>query len=451
MLYADTRTLVLKIQVPGLRSLIQQPYFTRIWPLQEIALARSCIMLIDAMHIVDISSALLMPYSESRRRRQFSTVFAGEYRWAVFNDAENGRRGDPRDDPEVTSARLEYERVTTLHRRLLGFFKSSLNNSNADPRLSTSFLSSEVLLHARDHQASEPRDKVFALYGILQRLGAYLEAPNYLRPIEDIYLEASVVAIRTDRSLRVLEGLTGESNFNLPSWSPDWSDHQHITNVAEWTDHKASGSSETQFSISGSELVTYGLIVDIVRQEHIAFAATSFLVEADTLAESLIEPLRDPSNVPTELYLDLLEKMFLNIWGKSYIRNPRDYAHREWVQNDAEKRTDKRTVCRLIGYRYDKEPTEAVIKRSALLHANLCRRLDRKTLFQTRDGRLGIASRNIKTGDSIVLLQGCNLPMVVRAERNEWKLVAPAYITADGIMDGKLWKSNGSLQSFSFT
>lgn len=408
-------------------------------------------MLIDAMDIVDISSVLLMPYSESQRRRQFSTVIPGEYRWMVSSGVEHERRGDYRDDPEVTSARLEYERLTTLHRRLLGFFQSSLDNSNASPRLSTSSLISEVLLHARDHQASEPRDKVFALYGILQRFGAHLEAPNYLRPIEDIYLEASVVATQTDRSLRVFEGLTGESKFNLPSWSPDWSNHQHITNVAEWTDHKASGSSETQFSILGRELVAYGLLVDVVCQEHIAFAETSFLVKADTLAESLIEPLRDPSNVPTERYLDLLEKMFLNIWGKSHVRSPRDYAHWMWVQSDAEKRNDKRTVCRLIGYRYDGEPTEAVIKHSALLHAYLCHRLDRKKLFQTRDGRLGIASRSIRTGDSIVLLQGCNLPMVVRPEGNKWKLVAPAYITADGIMDGKLWKSTGPLQSFSFT
>jgi hypothetical protein len=220
--------------------------------------------------------------------------------------------------------------------------------------------------------------------------------------------------------------------------------------VAEWTDHKASGSSEAQPCILKRELLIHGLIVDVVYQEHTTFAATSFLVKADNLAGSLTEPLRDLSNVLEEQYLGLLEKLFLDLWGNLDGRSSRDYCHWKWVQNDAEKRTDKKAVCRLIGYRIDKECTQAIIKHTPILHANLCRRLDRKKLFQTRDGRFGIASSSIKSGDSIVLLQGCNLPMVVRPDSNKWKLVAPAYLPADGIMDGKLWKPDGPLSCFSF-
>ena len=346
---------------------------------------------------------------------------------------------------------LEYERVTTLHRRLLGYFQSRSHDSNADTTPSRSPSISEVLLHARSHQASEPRDKVFALYGMLWRLQAHLEAPNYLRSVEDIYLEASVAAIRGDQSLRVLEGLTGISSFELPSWSPDWSDHQHITKIAEWTDHKASGSSEAQPCIRERELLIDGLLVDVVYQEYTAFADTSFLVKAETLAERLTEPLCDLSNVSEEQYLELLEKVFVDVWGDVDERSPRDYVHWKLLQNDAEKRTEKKAVCRLIGYRIDKEYAEGVIKHTPILRANLCRRLDRKKLFQTRNGRFGIASKSIKSGDSIVLLQGCNLPMIVRPEGNKWRLIAPAYLSADGIMDGKLWKPDGPFESFTFT
>lgn len=427
VLCANIKTPVPEQAIPPLRSLIQQPYFTRIWPLQEIALARRCIILVGAVSPLDIRLVFLMP--NPTLRRQYLGV---------------------RDFAELVSLRQQYERVTALHRQLLGYFESRRENPNTNPRPKIPPLVSEILLHARSHQASEPRDKVFALYGILQRLQAHLEAPNYPRPTEDIYSEASAAAIYGDQSLRVFEGLTGVSSLELPGWSPDWSDHQHITKVAEWTDYKASGSSEAQPSIQGRELLIRGLLVDVVCQEHISFVATSFLGEGNTLAENLAEPLRDPSIVPVEAYLNLLEMLFLGIWENEDVRSPRDYAHWTWVQNDAKRRTAKKTVCRLIVYRNDKEFTEGVIKRSFILHADLCRRLDRKKLFQTRDGRLGIASRSIKSGDSIVLLQGCNLPMVVHPEGTKWKLIAPAYLPADGIMEGNLWKPDGPLSCFSF-
>jgi hypothetical protein len=351
---------------------------------------------------------------------------------------------------DLTSIRLEYRRVTTLHRRLLELFQSNFNNSNASPGPSIPPSISEVLLHARSHQASESRDKVFALYGILQRLKAYLEPPNYLRSVEDIYLEASTAAICMDRNFRVFEGLTGCFTYDLPSWSPDWSDHNHITKVAEWNDYKASDLSEAQFSVHGRQLFAHGLRIDVVYQEHITFATTSFLIEADTLAKSLAEPLRNLSSVMKGQYLDLLGKLFLDIWGDLQTRYTRDYAHRIWVQNDAEKTTDKKAVRRLIGYRSQTDTAKGVIKHCTILHAGACRKLDRKKLFQTRNGHLGIASKSIKSGDSIVLLQGCNLPMVIRPEGTNWKLITPAYLPADGIMDGKLWRADGPLECFSF-
>ncbi|CAN9239339.1 unnamed protein product [Alternaria sp. RS040] len=354
------------------------------------------------------------------------------------------------DSIELASIRSEYGRVTTLHRQLLEFFQSGSNRSNASPRLRTPSVS-EILLHARGHQASEPRDKIFALYGVLQRLQAHLEAPNYLRSVEDVYIGASTAAIHNDRSLRIFEGLTGFSNFNLPSWIPDWSDHQHIAKVAEWTDHRASDPSEAQAFIKGRELFACGLLVDTVSQDHSTFAPTSLLVEGNTLTEEIVKPLRGSSNVCVKQYLDFLERLFLDIWENKNAKSKRDQIHCQMVKDRANKRMENPIVRILIGYRKSGEFTEGSLRNSVVLYADLCRRLDRKTLFQTKSGRLGIASMDTKIGDSILLLQGCNLPMVVRPEGNKWKLIAPAYLPADGIMDGKLWKPDGPFESFTFT
>jgi hypothetical protein len=383
---------------------------------------------ISVKDVVDIRSVFLMPHSISQHRILYGNEPA-----------------------EIASLRLEYERVTALHRRLLGFFQSRLDDSNATLEPDTPPPISEILLHARSHQASEPRDKVFALYGIFQRFQAYLQAPDYLRTVESIYLEASASAIKTDRSLRVFEGLTGVSKYDLPSWSPDWSDHQHITRVAEWKSHKASGSSDAQPSIQGRQLFTCGLRFDVVYREHVTFAATSLLVEANTLTEKLAEPLHARNDVNVHQYLSLLESLFLDTWKE--VRNPLDLRqdnHRKQVESQAKGGKQRSMLLGLLGRRIGQHSTKGFLKDSFTLHAGLCYTLDRKKLFETRDGRLGIASRSIEIGDSIVLLQGCNLPMVVRPEGTKWKLNAPAYLPADGIMDGKLWRPDGPLECFSF-
>jgi hypothetical protein len=54
--------------------------------------------------------------------------------------------------------------------------------------------------------------------------------------------------------------------------------------------------------------------------------------------------------------------------------------------------------------------------------------LDRKIMFKTETGYLGIASRAVRNDDHIVCFQGVSLPMLVRRVGTNWRLIAPAYI-----------------------
>jgi len=393
------------------------------WPLQEIALAQRCCILIGRLdEEFDIGWIFLEPSGIS--------VNTG------IGSAYGG----------IFSLRHQYEHAMSLHKRLVSFFQSRFDDSNIRPSIS------EVLLGARSLRATEPRDKVFGLHGVLQRLHAPVGVPDYSRSVQDVYVEASTRAIREDSSLRIFEGLTGSSKFNLPSWCPDWSDHQHITKVTDWARYEASGLSAAQFDFQGQGLglLVHGIRIDVVCQEHLIFAATSQLEEADTLRDTLTEPLEAPQKVPGDQYLDFLKCLFLDTWASESHMNRFDEISRQMLLNNGRKGS-KNGLAGMLGYRDGIVSGIGHLKTKFQLYIGLCRRLDRKTLFQTNGGRLGIASMHTKIGDSIVLLQGCNLPMVVRSEGNKWKLVAPAYVPADGIMNGKLWKLNGPLQSFSIT
>jgi hypothetical protein len=410
----------------GLRSLIERPYFTRVWPLQEIALARSCCILMGTSTELDIRAVLLMPHEER----------------GIF------KPGTPL-GPLAVAVRTQYEQATSLHRQLLTL---SQQRPSSSPSVSI------VLLGARSLQATEPRDKVFALHGLLQRWNASsLESPDYTKSIQEIYVNTAAAAISIDGSLRILGGLTGSSIFNLPSWCPDWSDHQHITEVAEWQNHKATGQSKPQFGIEKLELSITGSVVDLVCEEHFTFPPTSILHEGNNLTETLSDHFDSPSSIPIHCYEILFHSFSLDIWKNVAMRAlDIERSYLEYIRKDFERMVESKNFVGRSAFhkmvtserrnpRLGKLPHQGW----PYLHAGLCRRLDRKKLFRTQHGRLGIASPETKVGDSILLLQGCNLPMVARADGENWRLIAPAYIQQDGMMDGKLWET-ARLRQFTF-
>jgi hypothetical protein len=79
----------------------------------------------------------------------------------------------------------------------------------------------------------------------------HLPAPDYSKSVRQVYLEAAAASIGHDNSLMLLSSLTGESIVpGLPSWVPDWSIKDFITEVALWNEERATGSSLPEFSIS---------------------------------------------------------------------------------------------------------------------------------------------------------------------------------------------------------
>ncbi len=87
------------------------------------------------------------------------------------------------------------------------------------PRISTVFEGS------RRREATNPKDKVFDLYGLCSQLGVPMPHPDYAKSITQIYSEATKAIIQHDRKLDVLYMVnTPRRCKDLPSWVPDWSD-----------------------------------------------------------------------------------------------------------------------------------------------------------------------------------------------------------------------------------
>ncbi|KAL9627452.1 MAG: hypothetical protein Q9204_006557 [Flavoplaca sp. TL-2023a] len=84
---------------------------------------------------------------------------------------------------------------------------------------------SHILTWTRGKTATEPRDKVFGLLGIFTALGIDSFVPDYTKSVEEIYRQAATMAILHDKSLNILfEAASDNRRADLDSWVPDWSD-----------------------------------------------------------------------------------------------------------------------------------------------------------------------------------------------------------------------------------
>jgi hypothetical protein len=62
-----------------------------------------------------------------------------------------------------------------------------------------------------------------------------------------------------------------------------------------------------------------------------------------------------------------------------------------------------------------------------------------RRLIGTHQGRVGLTIPAAKAGDSIMVLLGCNVPMVLRPDGDYWQLVGECYL--HGVMDGEVAES----------
>lgn len=163
-------------KVAGLVRFLERPYWGRMWVIQELALARH--------------SVLHCGQRDVSWKRLASIV-----------------QSDTLNDPSPALANI---------RNLVQFY---LDATSIKPlRLL------EALSRSCSSLATDPRDKVFALLGLVYDSDYYIPVPNYRQSLKDLCMSMALSAVSTTFSLDVIALLGSGSNntSGLPSWAPDW-------------------------------------------------------------------------------------------------------------------------------------------------------------------------------------------------------------------------------------
>jgi hypothetical protein len=105
------------------------------------------------------------------------------------------------------------------------------------------------------YNATNPRDMVFALVGMSSGAGDQTLIPDYEKSVEEVYLDASKYFLDQDEPVLTLHsaGIGHHRNLSLPSWATDWSSIPHVTPLrkkAYFALYTASGDSKARMSIN---------------------------------------------------------------------------------------------------------------------------------------------------------------------------------------------------------
>ena len=60
-------------------------------------------------------------------------------------------------------------------------------------------------------------------------------------------------------------------------------------------------------------------------------------------------------------------------------------------------------------------------------------------MITTEKGFLGLAPEAVQKGDVVVIVYGCNFPVVLRRHGDMYRVIGESYV--DGIMDGELMEA----------
>ncbi|KAF4631737.1 hypothetical protein G7Y89_g6397 [Cudoniella acicularis] len=325
-----------------------------------------------------------------------------------------------------------------------------------------------LLQSTRHLQASDPRDKVFAILShpaakFLSSEGTAI-LPDYSKRTVDIYKAAAVKILRSPSGLALLS-VAGtdmdDGRFeNLPSWVPNWYTQRHLSTLGgEGSEFSASVGADPEISLSIRQ--TSLLARGVLFQQCSYIPANPQLIEESFM---LLESLSQIEEVSPK------DHLVRRPWDK--ISTRKDYSA---TYHDGHSSLRAYGLTLAVGGRtvYDHKADDQVYvdflqywhpicdpKRRAAVerriknltgkpgnprrfYETMTRVCAGRTFFLTQKGYYGLGPWGMREGDMVCVLFGAAVPFIIRPQDGPWKLVGEAYV--HGIMDGeaiKMWQRN---------
>ena len=416
----------------ALEAIFWRQWFTRVWIIQEISLARK------------------------------ASVHCGQFNmpWDWFTSA-----------------------VGYLHSRR--FNQLTACELDMTPALSLSYIARQVhdgggthdlvplLAASRRSVATDPRDHVYGLLGMVA--DHQMLVPDYTLPAAETYRRLTSMLL--SEGLDVLS-LKGDVRWNrqegLPSWVPDWSSYQRaygliFGSTAQNENMRACGDTTAnppRFSHDGRTLWLQGAVVDQVK--HVGGTFMRHGIDHTKPLPRLVGPelAQQSHHWIVVRTLRIWEKLALDLKTYPTGESIESAYHRTLVGGvdlapqavgDGATMSDLYSAywghhLRFPGESQKPSPlTPDEVRKNAQTYEHsmfavaYCRRL-----FVTKKGYIGLGPNSTKPGDSVVLFCGGRTAYILRPRQNTdpctYEFLGESYVR--GMMNGEGFSGNSGLQEF---
>lgn len=291
----------------------------------------------------------------------------------------------------------------------------------------------EVLPHMRMYEATDQRDKVFALYPICTDVHDTVLKPDYSLPTETLWLNVASHYLKKDDDLDILGHCSHSTRSEgVPSWVPDWSAHQLPVPFVHRNDldapmYNACRDTQPLPEINPQDqcLLLRGIIFDRIRHVGRARKETPMNPDVDVFQT-------------WNLLMELLSPIYVT--GKcSNVE-----AYQTTLCADINPETGNRPGSVQLPRNFDGTFDHYVLHK--LMHSH--RYTIRRKLAITEKGYIGLVPAETERGDLVCVLYGGQMPFILRAiEGSEkYELIGEAYV--HGIMDGEALREGIEEQNF---
>lgn len=338
-------------------------------------------------------------------------------------------------------------------------------------------------------KSTDPKDKVFALYGVFRALGIHPPDPDYGKPVGQIYQETTRSIIEAQGSLDMLYLGSGTTSnlVNIPSWTPDWTNDSYnvpmIVSNRVMRHYKAAGNSRAIFLFSedSSHCLLRGKVLDevaicggVLPKPPLGLRTGSLWSvyhTVITLKHWISLALCQATDIePSWLLYDILSELGL---PGSCIKD--ESLYNKWLSiimddasccqhiNSGRERTrfinaTKNTWVKQPNLDMDFGFFTTTPEFKALFHfgehpglsefhLNVGAYVLESQFLITLGGNFAKGPPTVRAGDIMVLISGVELPMFLRASDDGFILVGPGYM--HGVMYGEGWsEESGDLMQF---
>ncbi|KAE8414359.1 heterokaryon incompatibility protein-domain-containing protein, partial [Aspergillus pseudocaelatus] len=362
----------------ALDELLARPWWFRTWIVQEVWLASSCILQCGMSTMPWETFEDAMDYQEAWDDMGF--MVKPTKRWGSWS-----------------SLKRRYGLAIHLSKkRLIGSKLSSL------------------LWNMWDREATEPKDKVF---GVLGLVGSQHQSPmpraDYSKTMEQVYREVAAQIITAEKSLDLLlAASTTDGPADLPTWVPDW--------------RREGNEQRPALFVNGSRMQNYysGSTDFVVLNGH-GYTASKKMEPFSKFSDDLTKlhvrgillgsvEVTGPATNPDWSTLEIMDA------ARTVLRTSQDLnLVRPVALSDQGLRFILRAGSQLIPEEYDFNEEGEL-----LLHNVMLRRL----FFVSSAGHLCVGPSRTCRGDIVTILAGCNFPMILRQEGDAFQVVGEAYV-----------------------